>query len=278
MGFWLTTLTEVILIASCISYLDLVHGFMGRYYFGFFAVMMCAAYAVFLAPSGHPGIAACYGLAVLLFAVTNYFALARMESQLFALFSLAQLMFAQCLTQELRTKTGGDSGLEVPMRLLATRPELRSLITLAVCAIMLFIAYKLHDSHLSKILTAYGDQSDFLQFFRPAFRNAIVAVTAFTAVSAAVLGVLLAFSFSRIDPRQYSIDEAFNISVLLIIGGRASIIGAIAAPAIILIIRATVEQRLNQPLYFGLGLQLAMIAFLLLRPNGVWGDPFYGRN
>ncbi len=278
MNFWLATFTDAVLIGTCIGYLDLIQGFMGRYYYGFFAVMMCGAYATFLFPSGHPVLALVYLLTLVVFAATTYFALARLEPQLFALFSLAQLMFVQCLTQELRARTGGESGLDLPNAFLRIGPASRSIITLCICAILIYCSYKLHNSHLAKVLTAFGDQTDFLQFFRSAFRNSIVAVTVLTAVAAAILGILLAFSFTRVDPKQYSIDEAFNISVLLIIGGRASILGAVAAPAIIWLMRATIEQQFDQPLYFGLLLQLLMVAFLIYRPNGLWGVAFNERH
>jgi len=277
MQFWIFTLTEAILIAVCISFLDLVQGLMDRYYFGFVAIMMCATYGVFLIPSAHPLVAILYWVVVLVFAVTNFLALLRFEPQLFALFSLSQLLFAQYLTQELKTATGGDSGLELPVSISGIRLIVRCAITLFVCLLLLYAARRLHKVHLAKVLTAYGDEAKYLRFFRPVYPYSVAVVTAFTVLSASVVGVLLAFLSSRVDPRHYSMDEAFNLCVLLIVGGRGSMAGAIVAPIIIWIIGATVEQQFDQPLYFGLTLQVAMIAFLVFRPTGIWGHNFHER-
>ena len=277
MQYWIFTLTEAVLIAVCVSYLDLVQGLMDRYYYGFVAIMMCSTYGVFLIPSSHPLIALLYWIVVLLFASTNFFALLRFDPQLFALFSLSQLMFAQYLTQELRSTTGGDSGLELPASIAGMSAIARCAITLSVCAALLYAARRLHKAHLAKVLTAYGDGAKYLRFFRPVYPHSVAVVTAFTVLSASLVGVLLAFLSSRVDPRHYSLDEAFNLCVLLIIGGRGRMSGAVIAPAAIWIIGATVERQFDQPLYFGLALQLAMIMFLVFRPSGIWGLSFHER-
>lgn len=95
------------------------------------------------------------------------------------------------------------------------------------------------------------------------------------AVVAAVCGALMAHLVSVVTPRSYSVALAFNLVVMVVIGGQGSIAGALVAAAAI-----TALSESLRPVEEGLGLYglsqmtvaLALVAALLLRPKGLFGS------
>ena len=103
-----------------------------------------------------------------------------------------------------------------------------------------------------------------------------------SAALAAVAGVLLAHYLGVFSPREFYFQITFALLVMLIVGGMASVSGAVVGAALVtMLIEAlrTVEEEVNsryfdEPAVFGLtdiGLSLAVLAVLFWRRNGLFG-------
>jgi branched-chain amino acid transport system permease protein len=92
---------------------------------------------------------------------------------------------------------------------------------------------------------------------------------------AAIAGALLAHLISVVTPRTYSVLLAFNLVVMVVIGGSGSIVGAVLAACAITILSETLR-----PVEEGLGLYgmsqvivaLSLILILFFRPQGLFGS------
>lgn len=92
---------------------------------------------------------------------------------------------------------------------------------------------------------------------------------------AAVAGALLAHLISVVTPKTYSVLLAFNLVVMVVIGGSGSIVGAVVAASAI-----TVLSESLRPVEEGLGLYgmsqvivaLSLILILFFRPQGLFGS------
>lgn len=108
-------------------------------------------------------------------------------------------------------------------------------------------------------------------------RSARVKLAAFVlgAVIAAIAGAMMAHLITVVTPKSYGIGLAFNLVVMVVIGGAGSISGAaLAAIAITAISEGMrpVEESLN---FYGLSqvvVALALIVALLYRPAGLFGS------
>ncbi len=103
-----------------------------------------------------------------------------------------------------------------------------------------------------------------------------------SAALAAVAGVLLAHYLGVFSPREFYFQLTFAVLVMLIVGGMASVSGAVAGAVLVTILieaLRSVEEGVNsryfdQPAVFGLtdiGLSLAVLAVLFWRRNGLFG-------
>ena len=92
---------------------------------------------------------------------------------------------------------------------------------------------------------------------------------------AAVAGALMAHLISVVTPRTYSIVLAFNLVVMIVIGGSGSIVGSVIAAFAI-----TIVSELLRPVEESFGLYgmsqvivaLSLILVLYLRPRGLFGS------
>lgn len=92
---------------------------------------------------------------------------------------------------------------------------------------------------------------------------------------AAMVGALMAHLISVVTPRSYSVALAFNLVVMVVIGGSGSITGAVVAAAGITLLSESLRPLEEAAGLYGLSqvvVALALILVLLFRPNGLFGS------
>jgi branched-chain amino acid transport system permease protein len=94
------------------------------------------------------------------------------------------------------------------------------------------------------------------------------------ACAAAVIGALMAHLISVVTPRTYSVLLAFNLVVMVVIGGSGSITGAVVAAAAITALSETLRPLEEAVGLYGLSqviVALSLILVLVFRPRGLFG-------
>ncbi|WP_309083919.1 branched-chain amino acid ABC transporter permease [Chelativorans sp.] len=92
---------------------------------------------------------------------------------------------------------------------------------------------------------------------------------------AAVAGALLVHLISVVTPRTYSVLLAFNLVVMVVIGGSGSIIGAVIAASAITVLSEALRPVEESVGLYGMSqviVALALILVLYLRPQGLFGS------
>ena len=92
---------------------------------------------------------------------------------------------------------------------------------------------------------------------------------------AAVIGALMAHLISVVTPRTYSVVLAFNLVVMVVIGGSGSITGAVVAAAGITLLSETLRPLEEAVGLYGLSqviVALSLILVLFFRPRGLFGS------
>jgi branched-chain amino acid transport system permease protein len=95
------------------------------------------------------------------------------------------------------------------------------------------------------------------------------------AIFAAVAGALLVHLISVVTPRTYSVLLAFNLVVMVVIGGSGSITGAVIAATAITILSEALRPMEERMGLYGLSqviVALALILVLYFRPQGLFGS------
>ena len=92
---------------------------------------------------------------------------------------------------------------------------------------------------------------------------------------AAVIGALMAHLISVVTPKTYSVVLAFNLVVMVVIGGSGSITGAVVAAAGITLLSETLRPLEEAVGLYGLSqviVALSLILVLFFRPRGLFGS------
>ncbi|WP_322989585.1 branched-chain amino acid ABC transporter permease [Hoeflea sp.] len=95
------------------------------------------------------------------------------------------------------------------------------------------------------------------------------------AIMAAMAGALLAHLISVVTPKTYSVLLAFNIVVMVVIGGSGSIMGALLAATVITIVSESLRPVEESVGLYGLSqviVALCLILVLYLKPSGLFGS------
>ena len=105
----------------------------------------------------------------------------------------------------------------------------------------------------------------------------------FGAFLAALAGALMVHLIGVVTPKSYSIILAFNLVVMVVIGGQGSIVGALIAAAAITALSEALRPVEESVGLYGLSqviVALALILILYLRPQGLFGsgEPGFLRN
>ncbi len=178
------------------------------------------------------------------------------------------------LSDFLRPWLGGAQGIgKIPRATigeieLATPQQIYYLI-LAGCLLAGFISWRLRDSRLGRAWMAIREDEDVAQAMGINLVSMKLLAFATGAGFSALSGAIFASKLGSVYPHSFNVMISINILCLIIVGGIGSIlgvlVGAIALVGLPELLREFAEFRL---LVYG----AALVAMMLLRPEGLWPE------
>lgn len=183
------------------------------------------------------------------------------------------------LSDFLRPWLGGAQGIgRIPKASIggyefATPQQIYYLI-LAGCALVIFISLRLKDSRLGRAWKAMREDEDVAQAMGINLVATKLLAFATGAGFSALSGAIFASKLSSVYPHSFNVMISINILCLIIVGGMGSIpgviVGAVALVGLPELLREFAEYRL---LVYG----AALVAMMLLRPEGLWPEALHLR-
>ncbi len=178
------------------------------------------------------------------------------------------------LSDFLRPWLGGAQGIgkipkaSVGAMELATPQQIYYLI-LAGCLLAAFISRRLRDSRLGRAWMAIREDEDVAQAMGINLVASKLLAFATGAAFSAMSGAIFASKLGSVYPHSFNVMISINILCVIIVGGMGSIpgvlVGAIALVGLPELLREFAEYRL---LVYG----AALVAMMLLRPQGLWPE------
>jgi branched-chain amino acid transport system permease protein len=178
------------------------------------------------------------------------------------------------LSDFLRPWLGGAQGVgKIPKASLgaiefATPQQLYYLI-LAGCLLVGFISWRLRDSRLGRAWMAVREDEDVAQAMGINLVATKLMAFATGAGFSALSGAIFASKLGSVYPHSFNVMISINILCVIIVGGMGSIpgviLGSIALVGLPELLREFAEYRL---LVYG----AALVAMMLLRPEGLWPE------
>ncbi|MEW6265285.1 MAG: ABC transporter ATP-binding protein [Thermodesulfobacteriota bacterium] len=176
------------------------------------------------------------------------------------------------LSDFLRPWLGGAQGLgKIPKVVVAgfefgTPQEVYYLIA-AGCLLVGFISYRLRDSRLGRAWMAVREDEDVAQAMGINLVATKLLAFATGAAFSALSGAIFATKLGSVYPHSFNVMISINILCLIIVGGMGSlpgvVVGSLALVGLPELLREFAEYRL---LVYG----LALVAMMLIRPEGLW--------
>jgi branched-chain amino acid transport system permease protein len=178
------------------------------------------------------------------------------------------------LSDWLRPWIGGAQGIgQIPNISVAgysfTTPQQIYYIILAGCLLVGFISWRLRDSRLGRAWMAVREDEDVAQAMGINLVATKLMAFATGAGFSALSGAIFATKIGSVYPHSFNVIVSINIICLIIVGGMGSIpgviVGAFALVGLPELLREFAEFRL---LVYG----AALVAMMLLKPEGLWPD------
>jgi branched-chain amino acid transport system permease protein len=178
------------------------------------------------------------------------------------------------LSDWLRPWIGGAQGIgQIPNINIAgysfTTPQQVYYIILAGCLLVGFISWRLRDSRLGRAWMAVREDEDVAQAMGINLVATKLMAFATGAGFSALSGAIFATKIGSVYPHSFNVIVSINIICLIIVGGMGSIpgviVGAFALVGLPELLREFAEFRL---LVYG----AALVAMMLLKPEGLWPD------
>jgi branched-chain amino acid transport system permease protein len=178
------------------------------------------------------------------------------------------------LSDWLRPWIGGAQGIgQIPNISIAgytfSTPQQVYYIILAGCLLVGFISWRLRDSRLGRAWMAVREDEDVAQAMGINLVATKLMAFATGAGFSALSGAIFATKIGSVYPHSFNVIVSINIICLIIVGGMGSIpgviVGSFALVGLPELLREFAEFRL---LVYG----AALVAMMLLRPEGLWPD------
>jgi branched-chain amino acid transport system permease protein len=178
------------------------------------------------------------------------------------------------LSDFLRPWLGGAQGIgKIPKAHVGSiefaTPQQIYYLILAGCLLVGFISWRLRDSRLGRAWMAVREDEDVAQAMGINLSSTKLLAFATGAAFSALSGAIFASKLGSVYPHSFNVMISINILCLIIVGGMGSIpgvlVGAIALVGLPELLREFAEYRL---LVYG----AALVAMMLLRPEGLWPE------
>jgi len=179
------------------------------------------------------------------------------------------------LSDFLRPWLGGSQGiLEIPkpriFGLELATPQQIFYVTVAFCVVVAYIAWRLRDSRIGRAWIAIREDEDVAAAMGINLINAKLLAFGIGASFAGIAGAIFASMVSSVFPHSFNLFISINVLALLIVGGLGSLPGVVVGSLVLIglpeLLREFSEYRL---LVYG----AALVAMMLLRPEGLWPEP-----
>jgi branched-chain amino acid transport system permease protein len=145
---------------------------------------------------------------------------------------------------------------------------------LAGCLLVIFISLRLRNSRLGRAWKALREDEDVAQAMGINLVTTKLLAFATGAGFSALSGAIFASKLGSVYPHSFNVMISINILCVIIVGGMGSIpgviVGAIALVGLPELLREFAEYRL---LVYG----AALVAMMLLRPEGLWPEAVHRR-
>jgi branched-chain amino acid transport system permease protein len=183
------------------------------------------------------------------------------------------------LSDFLRPWFGGAQGVgKIPKAAIGgmefAMPQQIYYLILAGCFLVGFISWRLRDSRLGRAWMAVREDEDVAQALGINLVATKLLAFATGAAFSALSGAIFASKLGSVYPHSFNVMISINILCLIIVGGMGSIpgvlLGSIALVGLPELLREFAEYRL---LVYG----AALVAMMLLRPEGLWPEAVHRR-
>lgn len=183
------------------------------------------------------------------------------------------------LSDFLRPWLGGAQGIgKIPKARIFgfefSGPEQIYYLILAGCLLVAFVSLRLRDSRLGRAWMAMREDEDVAQAMGINLVATKLLAFATGAGFSAISGAIFATKLSSVYPHSFNVMISINILCVIIVGGMGSIPGVIVGAAALVglpeLLREFAEYRL-----FVYG--AALVAMMLLKPEGLWPEAVHRR-
>jgi branched-chain amino acid transport system permease protein len=193
----------------------------------------------------------------------------RLRGHYLAVATLGLIVIVQSLATNLDGWTRGGSGLNGVSRLTGVWWAF------GLLAFAVIVGWRLKFSSFGRAMLATRENE--LAAECTGIRTFRIRMLAFVfgAFLAALAGALMVHLIGVVTPKSYSIILAFNLVVMVVIGGQGSIVGALVAAAAITALSEALRPVEESVGLYGLSqviVALALIIILYLRPQGLFGS------
>lgn len=149
------------------------------------------------------------------------------------------------------------------------------ILTILVCLGIVAVAYYITRSSFGRVLRAIRDDEEVLLPFGYVSSHYKLLIFSIAAVMASVCGSLYATYISFIDPSSFTLNESIYILTIIILGGLASIRGAVIG-AVVLTLLPELLRFVGLPSEIAAQMRVVIYGFALvylmyMRPSGIFG-------
>lgn len=209
------------------------------------------------------------GLAATLVAIVVGYPVLRLRGHYLAVATLGLIVIVQVLATNWDGYTRGGMGLNSVPRLTTVWWAF------AAMAVTVYAAWRIKFSSFGRAMMATRDNE--LAAECAGVNTFAVRLTAFAvgAFFAGIAGALLVHLITVITPKTYSVLLAFNLVVMVVIGGSGSIVGAIVAAVGLTVLSEAVRPIEEALSLYGMSqviVALCLIGVLLFWPKGLFGS------
>ena len=205
----------------------------------------------------------------------------RMRGDYLAIVTLGfgEIIRILALSDWLKPYIGGAQGiLQIPQPQIGSfvflKPQHFYYLILAGIALAWFVAVRLRDSRLGRAWMAMREDEDVAEAMGINLVNTKLTAFAFGASFSGLSGAIFAAKVGSIFPHSFNLLISINVLSLIIVGGIGSLPGVVVGSLLLVglpeLLREFAEYRL---LMYG----IALIAMMLLKPEGFWPEPIRKR-
>lgn len=269
--------------------LNIVVGYAGLLDLGYVAFFAIGSYTVAVLTSGELGFFTlsfweALPFAVLLGVLSGVFLgipVLKMRGDYLAIATLGfgEIIRILVLSDFLRPWLGGAQGIgKIPKAAIGpfefSGPQQIYYLILVGCLVVIFISLRLRDSKLGRAWMAIREDEDVAQAMGINLVATKLLAFATGAGFSAISGAIFASKLGSVYPHSFNVMISINILCVIIVGGMGNIPGVIVGAAVLVglpeLLREFAEYRL---LVYG----AALVAIMLLRPEGLWPEAVHRR-